>query len=104
MCVCSTEGKTIAPTIVLNYMMTSAKQQGKHLSLLQAYNFLGAKAPGIKIEDYFMEQLVEKEEELFEETSIKLKGSGKKGFGGGSRAGVGRGGRGGRGGKGKRGK
>jgi hypothetical protein len=134
-----TEGKNIAPTIVLNYMMQSAKQQNKHLSLLQAYNFLGSKAPGIKVEDYFMEQLLgqcrggmhhrsllvhpvslltfivlvrrplscpsaEVEEDLFEETSIKIKGSGKKGFGGGSRAGVGRGGRGGRGGKGKRGK
>jgi hypothetical protein len=55
------------------------------------------------VEDYFMEQLVEKEEELFEETSVKVKGGGKKGFGGGSRAGIGRGGRGGRGGKGRRG-
>lgn len=52
------EGKNIAPTIVLNYMMQSAKKQNKHLSLLQAYNFLGAKAPGIKVEDYFMEQLI----------------------------------------------
>jgi hypothetical protein len=53
------EGKNIAPTIVLNYMMQPAAKQQKHLSLLQAYNFLGAKAPGIKIEDCFMSQLLE---------------------------------------------
>jgi hypothetical protein len=60
-----TEGKSVAPVIVLNYMMQSAKKQNKHLSLLQAYNFLGAKAPGIKVEDYFMAQLLEVEEVRF---------------------------------------
>lgn len=53
-----TEGKSIAPTIVLNYMMQSAKKQNKHLSLLAAYNFLGAKAPGINVTDQFMAQLL----------------------------------------------
>ena len=53
-----TEGKTIAPTIVLNYMMQSAKKQNKHLTLLAAYNFLGAKAPGINVPDQFMAQLL----------------------------------------------
>jgi hypothetical protein len=62
----STEGKNIAPTIVLNYMMQSAKKQNKHLPLLQAYNFLGAKAPGINVSDQFMAQLVDVEEELFD--------------------------------------
>ena len=103
-----TEGKTIAPCIVLNYMLQSAKKQNKHLTLLAAYNFLGAKAPGINVPDQFMAQLLEVESDLYDgETSIKIKGGGRSGIGGGhhgSRVGVGRGGRGGRGGKGKRGK
>ena len=48
-----------------------------------------------------MAQLIDVEEELYEETSVKVKG--RSAFGGESRLG-GRGGRGGRGGKGKRGK
>jgi len=97
-----TEGKNISPTIVLAYMMRSAKNQNKHLPLKQAHAWLGTKAPGIKVSDQFMQQLIDLEEELFDEVSVRLKSGGR--FGGGSRVGVGRGGRGGRGGKGKRGK
>jgi len=106
-CVCSTEGKNISPTIVLNYMLRSAKKQNKHLPLAQAITFLNSKAPGVSISDQFMLQLAAVENELYDEVSVKVKGFSRSGIGGGhhgSRVGVGRGGRGGRGGKGKRGK
>jgi len=102
-----TEGKNIAPTMVLNYMLRSAKKQNKHLPLAQAIGFLSGKAPGISISDQFMLQLAALENELYDEVSVKVKGFSRSGIGGGhhgSRVGVGRGGRGGRGGKGKRGK
>ena len=106
-CVCSTEGKNISPTIVLNYMLRSAKKQNKHLPLAQAITYLNSKAPGVSISDQFMLQLAAVENELYDEVSVKVKGFSRSGIGGGhhgSRVGVGRGGRGGRGGKGKRGK
>ena len=87
-----TTGKNISPTLVLAYMMLSAKRQDKHLPLAQALKFVQGKAPGAQPSEQFMEQLVELEVELFEDASIKIRRSG------GSR------GRGGRGGKGKRGK
>ena len=87
-----TTGKNISPTLVLAYMMLSAKRQDKHLPLSQALKFVQGKAPGAQPSEQFMEQLVELEVELFEDASIKIRGRGS-----------GRG-RGGRGGKGKRGK
>ena len=87
-----TTGKNISPTLLLAYMMLSAKRQDKHLPLSQALKFVQGKAPGAQPSEQFMEQLVELEVELFEDASIKIRGRGS-----------GRG-RGGRGGKGKRGK
>lgn len=87
-------GKNISPTLVLAYMMMSAKKQEKHLPLAQAIKFIQGKAPGSNPSEQFLVQLVDLEVELFEDASVKVKGRG----GGGSR------GRGGRGGKGKRGK
>jgi len=89
-------GKNIAPTLVLAYMMMSAKKHDKHLPLAQAIKFVQSKAPGSNPSPQFLAQLVELEVELFEDASVKVRGVG--GSGGGSR------GRGGRGGKGKRGK
>ena len=41
-----TTGKNISPTLVLAYMMLSAKRQDKHLPLAQALKFVQGKAPG----------------------------------------------------------
>ena len=90
-----TTGKNISPTLLLAYMLLSAKRQDKHLPLLQAINFVQGRAPGSNPSEQFLAQLVDLEVELFEEASVKVKGAGR---GGGGR------GRGGRGGKGKRGK
>lgn len=59
--------------------MRSAKAQNKHLSLQQAINFLSAKAPGVQVPDYFLGQLADVEEELYDEISVKLRGSRKFG-------------------------
>jgi protein-tyrosine phosphatase len=88
-----TTGKNISPTLLLAYMLLSAKKQDKHLPLLKAIQFVQSKAPGSNPSEQFLEQLVDLEVELFEDASVKIKGRG-----GGGR------GRGGRGGKGKRGK
>lgn len=67
-------GKNVSPTLLLAYMMMSAKKQEKHLPLAQAIKFVQAKAPGSNPSEQFLAQLVELEVELFEDASVKVRG------------------------------
>jgi hypothetical protein len=67
-------GKNVSPTLLLAYMMMSAKKQEKHLPLAQAIKFVQAKAPGANPSEQFLAQLVELEVELFEDASVKVRG------------------------------
>lgn len=63
-----TTAKNIAPTIILAYMMMSSKNQNKHLPLAAALKYVKGKWIGAQPSDPFMEELVELEEELYDET------------------------------------
>ena len=54
-------------------MMMSAKKQDKILPLLKAFNFLNGKFIGIQPQDEFMKQLIDLEDRLFEQTSMRIK-------------------------------
>lgn len=95
-----TLGKNIAPTLCVAYMLMAAKHGNKHLPLKQAISHIQGKNIGIVISDQFLNQLIDLEDQLFDETSMKPKGRVQRMVSGRGD----RGGRGGRGGKGKRGK
>jgi protein-tyrosine phosphatase len=92
-------GKSIAPTICIAYMLMASAKAKKHLPLAAALQHCKRKEPGIKPNDNFMRQLMALEKELYGENSVKLPSR----HGGGGRGGRRRGGKG-RGGKGRRGK
>lgn len=72
-----TTGKSISPTLILSYMMQSAKNQDKVLSLKKAFEHINSRYIGINPNDTFMSDLIALEESLFETTSLRIKSQGR---------------------------
>jgi len=76
-------GQSISPTLLLAYMMMASQRIEKHLSLQAAYRRINDMNPGAIPNDNFMNQLIELEEQLFDEVSMRMKGSRRGGTSGG---------------------
>lgn len=97
-------GQHQAAALVLAYMLMSAHQKRKAMTLKAALKYLQGKKPDISVRDAFLKQLVRLEKDLFGESSMRIRSSGGRDGkshrvrgGGGARRGRGRGGRGRRG-------
>ena len=69
-------GESQSITLVLAYMLKSAKAKKKPLTLKAAFNYVQQKKMNIGPNDGFLRQLVNLEKELFGDSSIRVKGSG----------------------------
>jgi len=61
-----TDGKSIAPSFIIAYIMKAFFSQGKQTTLAATFKFVGNKEPGMNPEDKLLEQLINLEKDLYD--------------------------------------
>jgi hypothetical protein len=85
-----TDGKGVAPAMIMSYMLKSSASSGKYLALAKARDYVQGKYHGVNPNDNFMRQLVKLEKKLFQDASVHIKPSGNFKRGGKGHKGKGR--------------